>query len=119
MPILMRRCRGIFAAAEPTKEFAALFIVRLKLPDEVNQEGAIAMKDVLLSRRDIVIATSVVGGGMVLGIVPLADTRARAAAAIPVEFDPWLVIAPDDTITVRYCRSEMGARSLDRFFRCW
>ena len=63
-----------------------------------------------LSRRFFLTASAVAGGGFSLGwSLPEA---AAAEAAAPVELGIWATIAPDDTVTVRIARSEMGQGTL-------
>jgi isoquinoline 1-oxidoreductase beta subunit len=57
-----------------------------------------------LTRREFLVATSLIGGGMALAIVP----RSADAAAAPSELTPWLTIGPDDVITVRTPGPEAG-----------
>lgn len=57
---------------------------------------------IALSRRGFVIAALTAAGGMMLGLRP-AD-----AAATGTEVGAWLVIEPDDSITIRVSKSEMG-----------
>ena len=52
-------------------------------------------------------ATSVIGGGMALAIVPRVG-NAAAGAPGPAELTPWLTISPDDIITVRTPGPEAG-----------
>jgi isoquinoline 1-oxidoreductase beta subunit len=56
-----------------------------------------------LSRRGFVIATLSSAGGMMLGLRPPAN-----AADAGTEVGAWLVIDPDDSITIRVSKSEMG-----------
>ena len=74
-----------------------------------------------MSRRTFVVTTLAVGGGLALGL-SFAEEPKRAGfaarlAARPweslagksdVEVGPWLMIAPDDTVTIRVGQSEMG-----------
>lgn len=65
-------------------------------------------QDLTLSRRDVLKASAVVGGGLLLGLsLPQRATAATLgkAGGQPVA---WLRIAPDNTITVLVDRSEMG-----------
>ncbi|MGH7154927.1 MAG: molybdopterin cofactor-binding domain-containing protein [Acetobacteraceae bacterium] len=55
-----------------------------------------------LSRRGFVLASLSVAGGLAIGIRPGLGADAGA------EIGPWLVIDPDETITIRVARSEMG-----------
>src|SRR3989441_5954505 len=75
-----------------------------------------------INRRDFMVTSFALGGGFALSLV---FPRSQAAAASPtariagtpwetlagkeaVEIDPWLVIEPDDTVTIRVAQSEMG-----------
>src|SRR5690349_8846633 len=60
-----------------------------------------------LTRREFLVATSVIGGGLALAIVP-RKTDAAADANTPAELTPWLTIGPDDIITVRAPGPEAG-----------
>jgi len=55
-----------------------------------------------ISRREFVIATSIVGGGMCIGIL------GAEAAGTERELSPWIVISPDDTVLVRVPSPESG-----------
>ena len=60
-----------------------------------------------LNRRAFLVSAS--AGAMTLawpGALPTAAEAAPAAGAVPVGI--WATIAPDDTITIRIARSEMG-----------
>ena len=61
----------------------------------------------MLSRREFLVATSVVGGGMALALIPRAASAAPEAGALP-ELTPWLTISPDNTVTVRVPGPEAG-----------
>jgi isoquinoline 1-oxidoreductase beta subunit len=75
-----------------------------------------------ISRRDFVVTTLAVGGGLALGFSFPKNDAERAALAgrlsgrpweslagkSDVEVGPWLMIAPDDTVTIRVGQSEMG-----------
>src|SRR5262250_1807820 len=75
-----------------------------------------------MDRRDFIVTTLTVGGGFALA---LAFPRSQAAGAVnaakipdkpweslvgnaDTEINAWLVIAPDDTVTIRVAQSEMG-----------
>jgi isoquinoline 1-oxidoreductase beta subunit len=60
-----------------------------------------------LDRRSFLVAASATAGGLALGFaIPFAEA-ARAVGAVP-EITCWIAIAPDDTVTIRVARSEMG-----------
>jgi isoquinoline 1-oxidoreductase beta subunit len=60
-----------------------------------------------LDRRAFIVGASVAGGGLALGVaIPPGPAPARADA--PAEITCWVVIAPDDTVTIRIARAEMG-----------
>jgi len=69
-----------------------------------------------VSRREFLIHTGLAGAGFALGMkLPLGSTaiaaEAGAETATP-EINAWVVIAPDDTVTIRIARSEMGQGTL-------
>ena len=75
-----------------------------------------------MSRREFVVTTFAVGGGLALGLSFPKNEAERAAIAVRLsgrpweslagksdsEVGPWLMIAPDDTVTIRVGQSEMG-----------
>src|SRR5882672_2170538 len=75
------------------------------------------MKEEGMDRREFLVTTAVVGGGMMLGFFM---PRASAAASLPVtaqpwyrdatvpEINAWIAIAPDDTVTIRIGQTEIG-----------
>jgi isoquinoline 1-oxidoreductase beta subunit len=58
-----------------------------------------------LGRRGFVIASLTATGGMMLG---LRRAVAANAANEPAEVGAWIVIDPDDSVTIRVSKSEMG-----------
>ncbi|MEO0344940.1 MAG: molybdopterin cofactor-binding domain-containing protein [Pseudomonadota bacterium] len=63
------------------------------------------MSAAMLSRREFVIGTAATGVGLSIGMtLPLS---ANAAQGSP-EVNAWVVIDPDDTVTIRIARTEMG-----------
>jgi isoquinoline 1-oxidoreductase subunit beta len=74
-----------------------------------------------LSRRHFIVTAAPVAGGLLVGIV-IAPGKAGAAAIskqpwtdndyAPHEMDAWIAIDPDDSILMRYQRSEMGQGSM-------
>ncbi len=65
-----------------------------------------------IDRRDFVIGTFAVGGGLAIGLdIPFGADAVRAADGSP-EVNAWVVIRPDDTVVIRIARSEMGQGTL-------
>ena len=69
-----------------------------------------------LSRRQFIVTGLTAAGGLAIGIgparaVPISAEPWSPEATDPHEFNAWLVIEPDDTILIRYPRSEMGQGS--------
>ena len=60
-----------------------------------------------MTRREFLVATSVIGGGMTLSLIPRGAHAALEASTLP-ELTPWLTIAPDNTVTVRAPGPEAG-----------
>ncbi|MEO8006159.1 MAG: molybdopterin cofactor-binding domain-containing protein [Betaproteobacteria bacterium] len=61
-------------------------------------------------RRDFLVKTAAVSGGLMIG-VNLAGTVHAADAAGTSEVTHWIVIQPDDTVVIRVARSELGQGS--------
>ncbi len=72
--------------------------------------------DASLSRRQFVVAMASAGGGLALGVLlpdalqafPLAATPWSSESAPGGEVSAWIVIDPDESITIRIPHSEMG-----------
>lgn len=60
------------------------------------------------SRREFLVRSAAVGGGLALG-VPFAPEALAAAGA--QELTHWIVIQPDNTVIIRIARSELGQGS--------
>ena len=63
-----------------------------------------------IDRRSFVIGTAAAGAGFSLGM-SLPFGAAHAQGGTP-ELNAWVVVKPDDTVVVRFCRSEMGQGAL-------
>jgi isoquinoline 1-oxidoreductase beta subunit len=75
-----------------------------------------------IGRREFIVTATVVSGGLALGLAfPKTDARRAADAAqiagrpwesvtgkSDIEVGPWVVIAPNDIVTIRIGQSEMG-----------
>jgi isoquinoline 1-oxidoreductase beta subunit len=61
-----------------------------------------------LDRRSFVVGVSAAGGTLTLGFAAANGGEPAESPAHPVEVNCWVVIAPDDTVTIRVARSEMG-----------
>lgn len=64
------------------------------------------MNAALLSRRDFLITTAIVGGGLAISMVPGSSEAASTGG--PTEVGPWLSIAPDDRVVLRVPNPECG-----------
>ncbi|MEA2984809.1 MAG: isoquinoline 1-oxidoreductase subunit beta, partial [Alphaproteobacteria bacterium] len=60
-----------------------------------------------MNRRSFVVGTAAVGGGLALGLDLSLGQVVPAAAGTP-EIGAWVVIKPDETVSIRMARSEMG-----------
>jgi isoquinoline 1-oxidoreductase subunit beta len=70
----------------------------------------------VLSRRQFIVTGLTAAGGFAVGIgsaraLPIAAQPWSPETADPREMNAWLVVEPDDTIIIRYPRSEMGQGS--------
>ena len=61
-----------------------------------------------ITRRDFLKASTAIGGGLAVGF-HLPWSAAQAASP---EINAWVVVRPDDTVIIRYARSEMGQGSM-------
>jgi isoquinoline 1-oxidoreductase subunit beta len=60
------------------------------------------------SRRKFLKASAAIGGGLTVGF-HVSDTLAEGTAG--VEVNAWVVVRPDESVIIRYARSEMGQGS--------
>ena len=82
-----------------------------------------------IDRRQFIVTSFTIGGGFALGLVfpgskaEAADVASQIAAKpweaisdkAASEINPWIVIAPDDTVTIRIGQSEMGQATFTSF----
>jgi isoquinoline 1-oxidoreductase beta subunit len=62
------------------------------------------------SRRKFLRQSAAIGGGLTVGFhVPEALAQGKGAGT---EINAWVVVRPDDTVIIRYARSEMGQGSM-------
>ena len=70
------------------------------------------LKTTQLSRREFIVSSAAVAGGVALGFnIPFGLQAALAADSTP-EVNAWVVIRPDETVVIRIARSEMGQGTL-------
>src|SRR5215469_5421966 len=74
-----------------------------------------------LSRRHFIVTLATAAGGLAIGIGTFPRSGQAATVAVqpwddgaynPHEIDAWIAIDPDDSILIRYQRSEMGQGSM-------
>jgi isoquinoline 1-oxidoreductase beta subunit len=62
-----------------------------------------------IDRRSFMVGASAVGGGLALGLsIPFGGAETAHAQGATPEINAWVVIKPDDTVSIRIVRSEMG-----------
>ena len=59
-------------------------------------------------RRDFLVKTAALTGGLVLGVRPPSAALAAQGTPQMPEITHWLVVQPDETVVVRVARSELG-----------
>lgn len=65
------------------------------------------------SRREFLISSAVVGGGLAIGFhLPYALGAEGGIKGVGAEVNAWVVINADDSVVIRVARSEMGQGSL-------
>ena len=68
-----------------------------------------------LSRRQFIIGSAAVSGGLALGFhlpAGIGSAEAKSAANAGTEVNAWVVVKPDGTCVIRIARSEMGQGTL-------
>jgi isoquinoline 1-oxidoreductase beta subunit len=66
------------------------------------------MNAAIISRREFLISTAAVGGGLAISMLTSAASAGTAAATGPAEVGPWLIIGPDDSVVLRVPNPESG-----------
>src|ERR1700759_552907 len=75
----------------------------------------------ILNRRHFILTAASATGGLMMGIVVAPENAGAATISAkpwddneyaPNEIDAWIAINPDDSILIRYQRSEMGQGSM-------
>ena len=67
-----------------------------------------------MHRRSFLVGASVAGGGLALGFaIPRGTDLERPPPAL-AEVNCWVTIAPDDAVTIRIARAEMGQGVIDQ-----
>src|SRR5579859_1596231 len=61
-----------------------------------------------LDRRSFVVGVTATAGTLTLGFAVAAGAEGAPRKSGPADLNCWVVIAPDDTVTLRVARSEMG-----------
>jgi isoquinoline 1-oxidoreductase beta subunit len=62
-----------------------------------------------IDRRSFVVGTAAAGAGLTLGMtLPFGSAHAQGTP----ELNAWVVVRPDDTVVIRFARSEMGQGAL-------
>ena len=84
-------------------------------------DGNIPSKTAALTRRHFILTSATAAGGFAIGIglaphladaVTVAPKPWDESATSPHDIDAWIAIDPDDSILIRYQRSEMGQGSM-------
>jgi isoquinoline 1-oxidoreductase subunit beta len=65
-----------------------------------------------MHRRSFLVGVSVAGGGLALGFAIPGGTDLEHPATRAAEINCWVAIAPDDAVTIRIARAEMGQGSM-------
>lgn len=65
------------------------------------------------SRRSFLKTSAAVTGGLAIGY-PMAEVfgQAKGEPGLVPEMNAWVIVRPDDTVVIRYARSEMGQGSM-------
>jgi isoquinoline 1-oxidoreductase beta subunit len=84
-------------------------------------------RELSLSRRHFIVTGVTATGGLAIGASALPGLAAAAPVApqpwdhdatAPGELDAWIAIEPDDSVLIRYQRSEMGQGSMTALLMC-
>jgi len=61
-----------------------------------------------IDRRSLLTSVAALGGTLMLGFEIPGGPRPAEAEAAGAEVNAWILIAPDDSITMRVAKAEMG-----------
>ncbi len=61
-----------------------------------------------LDRRAFLVRSGLIGGSLAIGLVPFHTALGAMGADANTELTPWILIAPDDTVTIRVASPEFG-----------
>jgi isoquinoline 1-oxidoreductase beta subunit len=75
-------------------------------------EATMRNSSINTSRRRFLLSTAAVSGGFAIGMHMPRKARAQQNEQGPQDINIWVQIAEDDTVTIKYARSEMGQGSL-------
>ena len=116
-----RRASPTSAAAAPIRAFAPRDPPRRRADARLRREAHDNERPHPLAAAHFIVAALTAAGGLAIGVGFAASRRCRAARvarpgaksnASPDEINAWIVIEPDDTVTIRCRRAEMGEGSL-------
>ena len=76
------------------------------------KKSASAKSSFRQSRRDFIVKSAGTGGGLAIGMSLPSAFAQKTGSPEQSELNVWVVVQPDDTVVIRYARSEMGQGSM-------